>query len=540
MQAMKFVKLLFLIVVLTSTFFVCSCFEKTPEEIAQINKRKSELAVRRAQVMLAEDNVKGAISMLETAYSQYGVNLGICEALANAFAQDGQIASAGIFYEQAFDCDNSRVDLLVFAATSYEQTDSLDAAISAYEKLLKKSPNDVNALKSIAKIYQKQNNFQKAINAYLASIKAQHRNPDTAEAAVIGSLFAKMGNMVQAKLWLEAALKVTIPENVETRKEIGLNLITVYLERKDMQNLEKTIALLDSIDSELVNKKFPELRAKLAEFKHQLSEVQAQLTAIQTRTKLEKEQAEEQKQKEAEAKRIQQQIEEEKRLEQEKKLAEQKAKQQQEAQAQALAEKQKTESKQPNEQKQSAEQSQKKPEQNSNLETKIETSTPIDVKEKKEPKPEKPKADWEVYLEKAKEYIAKKDAKNALNFANKAIVEKSSRDVIWRVMAEAFELNNLANDAYLAAYEAYLLNRTESNALFMLRFAKKDQDKETFLKTTLSTLEKFPNQPDIVFVVASAYRENNNAQKAKEFYKKYLEAETSDAEKIKEAKEFVK
>ena len=533
MQAMKFAKLLFLSVILTSTFFICSCFEKTPEEIAQMNKRKTELAVRRAQVMLAEDNVKGAISMLENAYRECGASLEICEALANAFAQDGQTASAGMFYEQAFDCNNARVDLIVFAATSYEQSDSLDAAISAYEKLLQKNSNDANALKSIAKIYQKQNNFQKALNAYLACLKAQNRNPDTSEAATIGSLFVKMGNIAQGKLWLETALSVTIPSNIETRKEIGLSLIHVYLERKDMKNLEKTIAMLDSIDAELVNKNFPELRGKLAEFKRQLAEVEAQLTAIKTRQTLEAEQAEEQKQKEAEAKRIQQKIEEEK-LAQQKKEKELEAKKE----AEKLSEKEKPQNK-TNEQ--SAENKKQEPEKE-NIQTDVitEQSTPVDVQKKPEAKPETQKSDFQIYLEKTKEYVAKKDAKNALEYATKTITENPSSDYAWHLMAEAFELNKLTNDAYLAAYEAYLIKKIPQNAVFMLQYAKKDQNKETFLQTVLSVYEKFPNHEDIIFEVASAYRANNNTVKAKEFYNKYLQTETANEQKNKEAKDFLK
>ena len=68
----------------------------------------------------------------------------------------------------------------------------------------------------------------------------------------------------------------------------------------------------------------------------------------------------------------------------------------------------------------------------------------------------------------------------------------------------------------------------------------KDQNKETFLHTVLSVYEKFPNHEDIIFEVASAYRANNNTTKAKEFYNKYLQTETANEQKNKEAKDFLK
>ena len=283
--------------------FLCSCGEKTPEEIAQINKRKSDLAVRRAQVLTSENKLKQAIEILETTLRECGTNAKVCEALANALIQDGQTASAGMFYEQAFDADNTRPELLIFAANSYEQTGSIDAAGLAFEKYIKKVPNDSSIIKNLAKIYEKQGHFDKSLNTYMSAIKLENRNPNTSEASVIGGLFANLGNMVQAKLWLETALKVTLPENKITRKEIGENLIVVYLDRKEWDNLEKTIIMLDEIDPQFVNQKYPTLKARLAEFKHKLAEVEETLNADKTRKQIEEENAkieQEAKQKELE------------------------------------------------------------------------------------------------------------------------------------------------------------------------------------------------------------------------------------------------
>ncbi|MBO5255849.1 MAG: hypothetical protein J6B07_08520, partial [Opitutales bacterium] len=409
-------------------FIFSSCGEKSPEEIEQANKRKIEQAVRRAHVMTAENNLKGAIDVLENAHRHCGSSVLLCETLANTFAQDNQTALAGMFYEQAYDADNSRSDLLLFAANAYEQTNSIDAAISAYEKFLEKSPTNSSIKKSLAMLYEKQNNFNKALNTYMSAIKMENRNPNTAEAAVIGSLFAKLGNMPQAKLWLETALKVTLPANVSTRKEICSNLIPVYLERKEWNNLENVIAILDTIQPDFVNKNYPTLKAQLAEFKHKLAEVKAIIEANKSLKEIE----EASKKREAENEKARREIEAEKK-------AEELSKEQQKKQE---------------------EQTQK------NLETKknniqqdvltdaipqedIVKNEPKQTKVKIEKKPEvKQESDLQEYIRKAKEYIAIKDKQNALVFANKAITESTISPEAWNVMADAFELNDLISDAY--------------------------------------------------------------------------------------------
>lgn len=74
MQAMKLLKNSVAPAILACAVFLCSCGEKSPEETAYINKRKSELAVRRAQVLSAENDLKGAIAMLEKAYAENGAD----------------------------------------------------------------------------------------------------------------------------------------------------------------------------------------------------------------------------------------------------------------------------------------------------------------------------------------------------------------------------------------------------------------------------------------------------------------------------------
>ncbi len=531
MQAIKFVNFFRALAFVCALFFLCACGEKSPAEIEQINKKKSELAVRRAQVMSAEGKNKDAIAMLENAYRECGARVEICEALANAFIADGQTASAGIFYEQAYNCDNSRSDLLIFAANAFEQTDSFEAALGAYEKFLKKNKNDTFVIKSIAKIHEKQGNFDKALNAQLEALKISKRNPDTSEATLIGSLFAKVGNMTQAKLWLEASLKVTLPENVATRKEIYINLIDVYLERKDMKSLENTIIALDAIDKNIINEKHPTLKAKLAEFKHRLAEVEAQLDADKRRNEIEKEQL----QAEAEKNGVKK---------------ENKTPEPSKTEISSKSDENKTErSKTENDVKKESENAQKTASDNKNANEKnpeLEKQLNEIQKDNNAPSPspkppKKEESELEKLIRKTRQAIEKGDIKGALAQANLAISKNEQSPEAWRAMAEAFLANKLYNDAYLAANEAYLINSESlESALLLLETAKKDKSEKIFLKIAQSIWNKFNNSPDVTFYLAQAHEASKNEQEAKKFYKLSLEMGLENYERVKKAQDSVK
>lgn len=553
MQAIKLFKTIFSAAAVgIVAVALCACGEKSPEEIAQTNKRKAELAVRRAQVMSAENKNAQAVEMLETAYRELGALPNVCEALGNALAQEGKTDSAGVFYEQAFDGDNSRLDLLVFAANAYEQTSNWDAAEQAYLKYLAKKNDDPSAHKHLAKIYQKQGNFEKSLNEYMAMLKTAKRNPDTAEAAVIGGLFFKIGNTAQAKLWLESALKVTLPENTATRREIYTNLIGVYLQKKDMAGLESAIKGLDAIDPEIVNEKFPTLKAQLAEFKHRLAEAEAAMDKDRRVAETERASQAEEKQKDEEREAL---ARAEKEGEEAEKALEQKRTSQEGGIDAAVVEKQSAPEQQPEtkptpavaapaptpandkpdgdkpaenkpadsspEKSESAALNEIAPASATNAEQSAPAQPAVEVAASPAPAEE---TDFARDVRLALEALAKEDKPNALLYAEKAIADNPQNSASWSVAARAYEINGRRNDAYLAAKEAFLCNAADPEvARTFLRLSQIDQPKENFLKDSLSVYAKLSDDPEVVYYLANAYLKNADAERAAKFFKKYAE-----------------
>lgn len=464
--------------------FVSSCAEKTPEQIAKENLRQSELAVRRARVFMFENNALKAVELLEQTNNTYGANPDVCEALANAYVQQNQLSNAAIFFERAADLRGGDADLLVNAAKAYEQSGSTESAVKAYEKYLKLRPQDVVIWKTIAAAYEKLQHYESAMNAYMSALKVSGRNPTSTEAAQIGSLFLKLGNVQQARRWLEAAYAATAATNIETRKLIQLNMLAIYLAEKDMVKLESSMDELDKIDKEIVDKTYPQLRAQLADFKKKLQEAKDALDA--------------EKQKEAAAK-----------AEAEKKAAEQKAAEEAAAAAAKKAEEEKI-----------AKETEEKAKSEQEAKEKLDGSSTETLKDEK-PVPEK-----EVYInhvQKSQEALKNGDPKAAEQSAHRAVAADVQSPDAWTALAKAYEAEGKDNDAFLASGEALARMPEDIGAnIYYLRTAAKVQTNEQFLNSLYAARKKFPYNSEILIGTARTYKVIGDHRNAKYFYQIFL------------------
>lgn len=454
------------------------CAEKTPEQIQKENKQKTEQAVNRARVLLFENNPEAAAKLLEDASKNYETSATLLETLANAYIQSGRVAEAATLFEAASDRAGGDADLQIMAAKAYEQSGSMESAARAYEKYLKLRPQDAVVWKTFATIQENLRHFESAMNALMTSIKVSGRNPNSAEAAKVGNIFLKLGNIQQAKLWLNAALEATAPDNVKTRTAILKDLLTIKLAEKDMDGVEKTMLLLDKIDKKIVDETYPELRAQMTEFKRSLEEA---------KLALEKKKEEEKKAEEEKTKKLEEEakLAEKKKLEEEKKLAEEKK------------------------------DAEKKSEKS---EEKLENA------EKLKDEKDLPKAEEILsFVERSNNALAKGENKNAEILAHKAVAEDPDAQESWTALAKAYFAQDKANDAYLASTEA--LNRTPDDidaTLFNLKCASKVLSNESFLNRLYSAREKFPRNAEILIGIARTYREMKDKKNASFFYKKFL------------------
>ena len=501
------------------SFGLCACSEKTPEQIAAENAKKTDIAVRRSKVFLFDEKPAQAIQMLEQVYQECGPSALLCEALADAYAQDGQLPSAAMFYDRAADLKNGDPELEINAAKCYEQSNLPDSAVKAYSKYLKSKPQDMVAWKAMAKCLEKQEKYQEALNAYLAALKAAGRNPTSAEAASIGILFTKIGNVPQARRWLEAAYKATIPENVDTRREILLSLLSVYLAEKETVLLNATVEELDKMEPNLVREKYPQLHAQLTEFFKNLKEAEEALKAEKAKKEA---QEKEKAKKEAEEKAKKEAEEKAKKEAQEAKAISESAKKEENAGSQAAPE--------PGKPASPAQQTNSQPPQDpKSAITEIfsiaeEQIRDVEIKdESPEDTLKSAEGSFEKLLELSKRSLAKGDAKTAEQAAHRAIAANRNDSQGWRALAKAYELQNRDNDSYMAAREAYVRAPDDINAtLFYLRNASRIQNNEIFLNSLYRAHEKFPNNVEILVGLARTYKLIGDNRNAKYFYNVFL------------------
>lgn len=512
-------KLIAIFLLSALSFGLCACSEKTPEQIAAENAKKTDIAVRRSKVFLFDEKPAQAIQMLEQVYQECGPSALLCEALADAYAQDGQLPSAAMFYDRAADLKNGDPELEINAAKCYEQSNLPDSAVKAYSKYLKSKPQDMVAWKAMAKCLEKQEKYQEALNAYLAALKAAGRNPTSAEAASIGILFTKIGNVPQARRWLEAAYKATIPENVDTRREILLSLLSVYLAEKETVLLNATVEELDKMEPNLVREKYPQLHAQLTEFFKNLKEAEEALKAEKAKKEA---QEKEKAKKEAEEKAKKEAEEKAKKEAQEAKAISEFAKKEENAGSQAAPE--------PGKPASPAQQTNSQPPQDpKSAITEIfsiaeEQMRDVEIKdESPEDTLKSAEGSFEKLLELSKRSLAKGDAKTAEQAAHRAIAANRNDSQGWRALAKAYELQNRDNDSYMAAREAYVRAPDDINAtLFYLRNASRIQNNEIFLNSLYRAHEKFPNNVEILVGLARTYKLIGDNRNAKYFYNVFL------------------
>ena len=512
-------KLIAIFLLSALSFGLCACSEKTPEQIAAENAKKTDIAVRRSKVFLFDEKPAQAIQMLEQVYQECGPSALLCEALADAYAQDGQLPSAAMLYDRAADLKNGDPELEINAAKCYEQSNLPDSAVKAYSKYLKSKPQDMVAWKAMAKCLEKQEKYQEALNAYLAALKAAGRNPTSAEAASIGILFTKIGNVPQARRWLEAAYKATIPENVDTRREILLSLLSVYLAEKETVLLNATVEELDKMEPNLVREKYPQLHAQLTEFFKNLKEAEEALKAEKAKKEA---QEKEKAKKEAEEKAKKEAEEKAKKEAQEAKAISESAKKEENAGSQTAPE--------PGKPASPAQQTNSQPPQDpKSAITEIfsiaeEQIRDVEIKdESPEDTLKSAEGSFEKLLELSKRSLAKGDAKTAEQAAHRAIAANRNDSQGWRALAKAYELQNRDNDSYMAAREAYVRAPDDINAtLFYLRNASRIQNNEIFLNSLYRAHEKFPNNVEILVGLARTYKLIGDNRNAKYFYNVFL------------------
>ncbi len=234
-----------------ATFFVAGCSRSDPEaEQARID---AEVAAQldTAKRLLYNGNVDQAVSLLEVLDADHPNRPAVIEQLAFAYSEVPDPAMAAFYFDQAYELDNSRSDLALFAAQSHTQMEDWGAAATAYQNYLASEPLDAGAWKQLARAHRSAGKLQPSLDAWLRAFKAGTGKPDVNEAVELGNLYYQLGNQAQAGDWWNYALKLPDQDDAHTAARLGL--LRLALAREHWDQAEQLVAKLDQTSPGLLD-----------------------------------------------------------------------------------------------------------------------------------------------------------------------------------------------------------------------------------------------------------------------------------------------
>jgi tetratricopeptide (TPR) repeat protein len=152
----------------------------------------------------------------------------VVEALAFAYAGDGDHTLAAWHMIQLADLDPSQPDLRLLAAESLETAGDPNAAIEQYRIYLKKDSQDSQAWNHLAGLYRQTGNTRGAVEALLSK---QTLDPSEETAFALAELFRQLNNLPQAQVWYATAARHIGPRTDEAR----LNLLELSIIEGDFE-----------------------------------------------------------------------------------------------------------------------------------------------------------------------------------------------------------------------------------------------------------------------------------------------------------------
>ena len=218
---------------LSSLVFLVAC--KSPEE-------KKAVQILKARSFTEAGATSDALEILEKLAEEYPNDEEILGSIGQVYSMEGDLKTAAFFLEQAHLQAPNDTERLYQAYLGQEA-----AMLPAGHLLEKLSIQATNRMTSemwihLGEIRQAENKVQPALEAYLKGVDYEIMTPSTEVAASIGQLFAKTGNLSQARIWLQIAVSNGGPNSLTALFE----LLEINLRQQDWLSAESVITELDA------------------------------------------------------------------------------------------------------------------------------------------------------------------------------------------------------------------------------------------------------------------------------------------------------
>ncbi|MEZ5275854.1 MAG: tetratricopeptide repeat protein [Opitutaceae bacterium] len=182
--------------------------------------------LQKANTMVNEGDFAGAIEILVPLNEERPNTKPVVEALAFAYAGNGDHTLAAWHMIQLADLDPAQTDLRLLAAESLETAGDPVSAIEQYRLYVKSNTQDASAWQHLAELCRSTGDPRGAIEALLA---CQTLEPSAETAFTLGDLFRSLNNLPQAQVWYATAAR----EGGATANAARLNLLELSIANSD-------------------------------------------------------------------------------------------------------------------------------------------------------------------------------------------------------------------------------------------------------------------------------------------------------------------
>lgn len=454
--------------------FLGGCGEPPPD---------ASTLLQRSEKLLAAGQIESALLLLEQAHEVAPERADVLETLADAYAANGDPVLASMTFLELAELVPERPEYLLFSAHSLIEAGDRRGAVDRYQRYLGIRPEDRAVWVALSGLYEEMGQLGEALEALLA---AERAGPRPAQRIDIGRLFLQSGNLAQAQVWFAQALE----DGSDYRDEALLGLLETAVRSRRYLDAEQLLSQLDrEYPGRLERSPLDDVRDQLQEWRQRQDEARQAVAALEGPTR-----------EEAAARES---VEPDPSAET----------------AAAPATPQPAPAPAPA-RPPAADRVAVEPAVNEQVVEKIPAESP--------PLPSAPEAVSPV-LQQARESRAAGDRLAAIELYKKALVEDDTQAAVWgELSAVTFEAGNF-RWAQATASEA--MRRDPDNPRYVLQFlraAQRTLSADRVIREMEDAYRRFPNQPEIILVLARAYEEADNRRNAWMLFRKFLQVAPTD------------
>ncbi|HSH09827.1 MAG TPA: tetratricopeptide repeat protein [Oceanipulchritudo sp.] len=414
-----------------------------------------------AESLMDGGQIEGAINILERCLELDANRVDVLEPLAFAYSANGDPVLAAMTFKRIAELLPKQPEYLLYSAESLLEAKDRKGAVIRYKEYLAVRPRDRAVWTTLAGLQVESGHISEALEAYLAAEQLESR---ASQQVAIGELYLRSQNFAQGQAWFARALD----GDSEFRDEALLGLLETAIRTKRFPEAE---ALLIQIDAEYPGRvdqsPIENVRDQLADWRRRREAAKAALAELEEQTA---------------RKAV---VEEAPVVEQVLPEAEPETPAEEVAQVEAPAEE-------------------------------------IPAVELPEEIPVVPPPDDHVAL--ARQNREAGNLEEAIRHYKQALIQNDNQAWVWAELSEAYL--EAGNDRWAQATASEAMRRDPENPKFVLQFllaAQRAMEPNKLLREMENAFRKFPNQPEIVLVLARANASYGNTRNARMLYSRFLD-----------------